>query len=176
VRAEQPQYPPGVRAGQRQNPPGVRAGQQQYQNPPVARQAAPPPLGDWRAPARGPERDRAGQQWRQQHQSWDQYAAWRRSSDWWRSDSSFRLFTGLRVGFFFVPERGYISLPRQYRDHHWREGEYLPRWFRTYAVSHYERYGLPRPPRGCVWIWLNGDVALIDRSDGYILDIARNVW
>jgi hypothetical protein len=35
---------------------------------------------------------------------------------------------------------------------------------------------LPPPPYGCVWVWLNGDVALIDRSDGYILDIARNVW
>ena len=75
-----------------------------------------------------------------------------------------------------MPQRGYIALPRQYRDHHWRAGEYLPGWFRAYSVSHYERYGLPRPPRGCAWIWLNGDVALIDRSDGYILDVVHNVW
>jgi Ni/Co efflux regulator RcnB len=135
-----------------------------------------PSLGDWRAPDRGPERDRAGQQWRQEHQNWDSGAAWRRSSDWWRSDSGFRLFVGPRVGFFFVPQIGYVSVPRRYRDRHWREGDYLPLWFRSYAVSNCERYGLPRPPRGCVWIWLNGDVALIDRSDGYILDIARNAW
>ncbi|MGZ6050227.1 MAG: RcnB family protein, partial [Phenylobacterium sp.] len=165
------QREPGVRAGQQRNPPGVRAGQQQYQTPPVARQQpyqnqpvarqAPPPLGDWRAPAHGPERDRAGQQWRQQHQSWDQYAAWRQGgSDWWRNDSSFRLFNGLRIGFFFVPERGYIALPRQYRERHWQAGDYLPAWFRAYTVRNYARYGLPRPPRGCVWIWLNGDVAL----------------
>lgn len=51
---------------------------------------------------------------------------------------------------------------------------YLPSWFRTYRVSNYARYGLPPPPYACVW--LLGDAALIDRSDGYILDIARNVW
>ena len=153
-----------------------RADRPQDRNLPVARQASPPALGGWRAPPRGPERDRAGQQWRQQHQSWDQSATWRQGSDWWRNDSAFRTFSGFRVGFFFVPARGYIALPHRYRDRHWQAGEYLPRWFRAYAVSNYYRYGLPRPPRGCVWIWLNGDVALIDRSDGYILDIARNVW
>ena len=85
-------------------------------------------------------------------------------------------FTGLRVGFFFVPDRGYIALPRQYRNRQWREGDYLPAWFRTYSVRDPWRYGLPRPPRGCEWVWLNGDVALIDRNDGYILDIASRVW
>jgi Ni/Co efflux regulator RcnB len=73
-------------------------------------------------------------------------------------------------------DRGYIALPRQYRNRIWRPGDYLPPWFRAYAVRDPWRYGLPRPPRGCVWIWLNGDVALIDRRDGYILDIARRVW
>jgi len=170
------QREPGVRAGQQQIPPGVRAGQQPYQNQPFARQAAPPPLEGWRAPPRGPERDRAGQQWRQQHQSWDQYAAWRQRPDWWRNDSGFRLFSGLRLGFFFVPEMGYIALPHQYRDRHWDVGDYLPSWFWRYTVRDYARYGLPRPPPGCVWVWLNGDIALIDRSDGYILDIARHVW
>jgi Ni/Co efflux regulator RcnB len=75
-----------------------------------------------------------------------------------------------------VPERGYVAIPRAYRDRRWREGDYLPAWFRTYTVGDYRRLGLPRPPRGCEWVWLNGDVALIDRSDGYILDIARQVW
>ncbi|HEY0648937.1 RcnB family protein [Phenylobacterium sp.] len=168
-RPVRPNPPPSERTQAR--PPG----QARVQPPAVAPPAALS-LGEWRAPARGPARDRAGQQWRQEHQSWDRYATWRRSPDWWRSDSGFRLFVGPRVGFFFVPQVGYVRVPRQYRNHHWREGEYLPRWFRAYTVSHYERYGLPRPPRGCVWIWLNGDVALIDRSDGYILDIARNAW
>lgn len=161
----------GGRAGQQQF-----SGQQQYQRPPLARQAIAPSLGEWRAPASRPQRNQAGQQWRQQHRNWDQNAAWRRNSDWWRNDSSFRLFTGLRMGFFFVPDRGYIALPSQYRNSHWQAGDYLPSWFRVYTVSNYARYGLPPPPYGCVWVWLNGDVALIDPSDGYILDIARNVW
>jgi Ni/Co efflux regulator RcnB len=185
--APSPQREPGVRAGEQQTSPGVRAGQQPYQspgmarqpqsqNPPIARQAPPPSLGQWHAPAGRPERNQAGQQWRQQHQNWDQGAAWRRSPDWWRGESSFRLFSGLRMSFFFVPDRGYIPLPSQYRNRHWQAGDYLPAWFRTYTVKEYARYGLPPPPYGCVWVWLNGDVALIDPSDGYILDIARNVW
>lgn len=165
-----PSPPPAQRAQTRPTDPG------RVQPPALAPPPASPSLGDWRAPARGPERERAGQQWRLEHRGWDSLAAWRRSPDWWRKDTGFRLFVGPRVGFFFVPQVGYVSVPRQYRNHHWREGEYLPRWFRTYTVSHYERYGLPRPPTGCVWVWLNGDVALIDRSDGYILDIARDAW
>ena len=115
-------------------------------------------------------------QWRQTHQSWDGGSPWRQSADWWRADSGFRLFTGMRIGFFFVPQIGYISEPRQYRGRHWGEGQYLPAWYRTYRVTNYARYGLPRPPRGCAWVWLNGDVALVDLRDGYILDIAHNVW
>lgn len=137
---------------------------------------APPALSVWRAPARGPSRDRMNEAWRQQNHNRDRSAPWRQNHDWWRNDSGFRLFVGPRVGFFFVPQRGYIALPERYRDHQWRAGDYLPTWFRGYPVSNYDRYGLPRPPRGCVWIWLNGAVGLVDRADGYILDVVHNVW
>jgi Ni/Co efflux regulator RcnB len=155
-----------------------RSGPQPAPNRGVVRQApaGPAALGGWRAPPRGPARDQAGQQWRQSHQGLDNSAPWRRSRDWWRNDSGFRLFQGPRIGFFFVPELGYIVLPHQYRSRHWQAGDYLPDWFRRYAVRDYWRYGLPQPPPGCIWVWLNGDVALIDRSDGYILDVIRNVW
>jgi len=146
----------------------------------MARPQGPQPaLSNWQSPAvRGAARDQSAQVWRQQNQSWDRTAVWRQQPDWWRYDRAFFGFgfTGVRVGFFFVPDRGYIALPRQYRNRIWRPGDYLPAWFRAYAVRDPWRYGLPRPPRGCVWIWLNGDVALIDRRDGYILDIARRVW
>ncbi|HZZ30403.1 MAG TPA: RcnB family protein [Phenylobacterium sp.] len=165
------QRQPVARVGQQQY-----SGQQQYPRPPVTRQAAAASLGEWRASASRPERNQAGQQWRQQHQNWDQSAVWRQNSTWWRGDDGFRLFTGLRIGFFFVPNRGYLVLPSQYRNSHWQAGDYLPSWFRSYTVSDYARYGLPPPPYGCVWVWLNGDVALIDPSDGYILDVARNAW
>jgi len=71
---------------------------------------------------------------------------------------------------------GYISVPHQYRRHHWQAGQYLPNWFWRYAVREYWSYGLPDPPDGCAWVWVNNDVALIDLSDGYILDIVHNVW
>lgn len=153
---------------------------QQPRPPMQAPQVQPRPpaasLGAWHAPARGPARDRATQQWRQQNQGWDQGSVWRRSPDWWRADRGFALFQGPRIGFFFIPNLGYRAVPSQYRNRHWEAGDYLPAWFRAYRVSDYQRYGLPRPPYGCVWVWLNGDVALIDRADGYILDVVGGVW
>jgi Ni/Co efflux regulator RcnB len=136
----------------------------------------PPVLGQWNRTVRGADRDQYSQQWRQGHQGWDRSTLWRRSPDWWRHDSGFRLFFGPRIGFFFFPEYGYVSAPAQYRQHYWRAGEYLPSWFWRYTVRDYRHYGLPRPPDGCSWVWLDGDVALIDRSDGYIIDIVRNRW
>ncbi len=43
-------------------------------------------------------------------------------------------------------------------------------------MNDYYDYGLPAPPPGCAWIWLNGNIALVDMSDGYIIDIVYNVW
>jgi Ni/Co efflux regulator RcnB len=176
-RAPQPQAQPrppfqasGPRGPVQQSAPQHPAAQPSPPRGPVAS------LGAWHAPARGPERTRANQQWRQQNSGWDRSAPWRRSPTWWRGDPGFSLFVGPRIGFFFVPGLGYRDMPALYRDRHWRAGDYLPGMFRAYVVADYRRYGLPRPPFGCVWIWLNGDVALIDRSDGYILDVVTNVW
>jgi len=160
--------------GVQQPPP--RAGQPQAQKMQPVRRPQPPPLAGWSRTVRGAARDKADLQWRQGHRNWDRNAPWRQNPNWWRSDPSFRLFSGPRVGFFFIPELGYISAPRQYQKHDWRPGEYLPSWFWRYQVRDYERYGLPQPPDGCVWIWLDGDVALMDASDGYIVDIVRDVW
>ena len=150
------------------------AGSPVVRQPPVPR--APPALGGWNGNVRGSQRAQLGQQWRGQHQNWDQNAPWRGNHDWWRNYPSFRQFTGVRIGFFFFPDYGYVIAPDEYRERHWQAGEYLPRWFWRYSVREYANYGLPRPPDGCGWIWLNGNVALVDRSDGYIIDIVYNVW
>jgi Ni/Co efflux regulator RcnB len=118
----------------------------------------------------------AGQQWRQQHQRVDRGAVWRSNRDWWRQDAGFRLFSGVRIGFFFVPEVGYVSAPRGYWGRQWRAGDVLPRWFWRYEVRDFWRYGLPAPPNGCAWVWVNDNVALIDLYNGYILDIVYNVF
>jgi len=76
----------------------------------------------------------------------------------------------------FFPGYGYIAVPHEYQNHYWRVGDYLPQWFWRYTVSQYWTYGLPQPPPGCAWIWLDGDVALVDMSDGYIVDMVTNIW
>jgi Ni/Co efflux regulator RcnB len=134
------------------------------------------PLSGWDRNARGPDRSQLGQQWRGQHHNWDQNSPWRGNTNWWRGQPSFRLFLGPRIGFFFFPDFGYVRAPQEYQNHYWRAGDNLPNWFWRYTVRNYERYGLPTPPDGCAWIWLDGDVALVDLSDGYILDIVYNVW
>jgi Ni/Co efflux regulator RcnB len=141
--------------------------------PPVAH---PPPLADWNRNLRGPDRWRYTQEWRAQHHDWDRYAPWRHNRDWWRRYPGFRWYTGFRVGFFFFPEVGYVAAPPDYVNQYWSIGSYLPAWFWQYAIQDYGAYGLPAPPDGCGWIWLNGDIALVDLSDGYIVDIIRDAW
>jgi Ni/Co efflux regulator RcnB len=147
---------------------------------PVGKTAQPPKgvarLGDWNRTVRGPDRDQAGVQWRQGHANWDSRSPWRSNPNWWRGDRSFRLFLGPRIGFFFVPDFGYVRPPAQYERRYWRTGEFLPNWFWRYEVREYWRLDLPRPPDGCIWVWVDNDVALIDASDGYILDIVHNAW
>lgn len=135
-----------------------------------------PALSGWNRGVSGPARVQAGQQWRRQHTGWDSHTVWRQNPNWWRGNSAFRLYVGVRGGYFFIPGLGYISVPTQYRARHWRAGDTLPGWFWRYQVRDYWNYGLPRPPDGCIWVWVNNDVALIDASDGYILDIEHNVW
>jgi Ni/Co efflux regulator RcnB len=160
--------------------PAARIIQQGQGRPPTTQFAQKPAgiarLGGWSRPARGPARDQAAQQWRQGHQGWDQSAPWRRDRNWWRGNDAFSLYVGVRSGFFFIPEIGYVSAPRQYRGHHWQAGQYLPNWFWRYRVSDYWNYGLPEPPDGCFWVWVNNDMALIDTGDGFILDIVHNAW
>ena len=161
----------GAQSGQRN-----RAGQAAVGTRANARGPSGPALGGWNPAVRGTQRVQAGQVWRQQNQGFDQRAVWRSNRNWWRQDSGFSLFSGLRVGFFFIPEIGYVSAPRGYWGRHWRDGEFLPRWYWRYEVRDFWRYGLPRPPEGCAWVWVDRDVALVALDDGYILDIIHNVW
>jgi Ni/Co efflux regulator RcnB len=117
-----------------------------------------------------------GQSWRQGHSSWQSHGIWQRDRNWWRHDRRFGGYNGLRIGFFFAPGWGYYEVPRQYYGYRWAVGQYLPQAFWQYQVSDYWNYGLPEPPYGCAWIWLNGSIALVNLSDGYIIDMVYNVW
>jgi Ni/Co efflux regulator RcnB len=133
-------------------------------------------LGDWDRRVVGEDRDRSANEWRNRHQGWDGNASWHRSLNWWRGHPGFRNYYGPRFHFFFIPGYGYISPPLDYWGRHWRVGEYLPPWFWRYEVRDYWLYGLPTPPPGCAWVWVDHDVALVDMSDGYIIDIVYGVW
>lgn len=144
--------------------------------PPPGQERGRPPLGDWNRNLHGRDRDQAGGQWRRQHHDWDRASPWRSDPNWWRHNRSFRFYFGQRIGFFFIPDYGYVVVPPEYQQHYWRAGDSLPQWFWRYEVKDYWTYGLPEPPDGCAWVWVDDDVALIDLDDGYILDIVHNVW
>lgn len=70
---------------------------------------------------------------------------------------------------------GYVSAPPPYLRRYWPPGDMLPSWYWRYRILDYEQYGLPMPPDGCFWVWMDDDVALIE-SNGFIVDVVRNVW
>ena len=115
-------------------------------------------------------------QWQSTNQNWNNSTVWQRDRNWWRGNDAFRNYSGVRLNFFFAPGFGYYSVPRQYRQHSWHLGDYLPSYFMRYVVNDYRSYGLPRPPYNCRWIWVNNSILLVDRSDRYILDEVSNIW
>lgn len=174
----------------------------QAQAPAEARhQAPPPPHGqprpegqfDHQAQARpqnqpgpqGGERDHRApaavhveqrDQWRSGHADWNRETVWSRDRNWWHENAGFREYRGARPNFFFAPGYGYYSVPREYWGLRWAVGAFLPAFFLSYAVADYREYGLPEPPDGCEWVWVNNNVLLVDRSDGYVVDEIDNVW
>jgi len=114
--------------------------------------------------------------WRSAHSDWDRSTYWRQNRDWWRGRAEFRGYVGPRDGFWFIPGIGYYQAPQEYWGRHWGYGDYLPRYFWQYQVYSWADYGLPPPPWGCAWVWIDGGVALIDLSDGYILDVEYGLY
>jgi Ni/Co efflux regulator RcnB len=158
--------PPGGRPGVGQ--PANRGPQAGHWNPQVEqhfdRRANP---GQW-AQTRN--------DWRGAHSGWNHTVIWGSNHDWWRGRSEFRGYAGPRVGFWFIPGVGYYQAPQAYWGRHWGYGDYLPQMLWQYQVNDWADYGLPPPPWGCAWVWIDGGVALIDLSDGYVLDVEYGLW
>ena len=115
-------------------------------------------------------------QWRSTNPNWNSRTLWQRDPNWWHGNASFSNYNGVRLNFFFAPGYGYYSVSQQYQGRRWHPGEYLPSFFLRYVVRNYRSYGLPAPPDGASWVWVNTSVLLVDRDDGYILDEVDNVW
>lgn len=99
-----------------------------------------------------------------------------RSNDWWRNDRGFRGYTGVRFGFYFAPNYGYYSVPRNYWGQRWYIGDYLPSIFWRYSLNDYRTYGLGYPPPGTQWVAVDNSIYLIDQYDGYIIEVIRDAW
>lgn len=99
-----------------------------------------------------------------------------RSNDWWRNDRRFRGYSGYRYGYYFAPNHGYYSVPRNYFGQRWGVGDFLPSVFWRYRLDDYRTYGLGYPPRGTRWVAVDNTVYLIDNYDGYIIDAIYNAW
>lgn len=115
-------------------------------------------------------------QWHSTHANLNSNTVWQRNPNWWRGNASFRNYTGARANYFFAPGFGYYSVPQEYWGRSWNTGAYLPAFFLRYVVNDDQAYGLPVPPYGCSWVWVNTSILLVDLSDGYILDEIDNVW
>jgi Ni/Co efflux regulator RcnB len=94
----------------------------------------------------------------------------------YRNDNRWRSYTGVRLGFYFFPGRGYYRVPDSYYNYRWARGEVLPSYFYSYRIYDWDYYGLPSPPYGCGWFFVGQDAVLIDLRSGEILDIIYDVW
>jgi Ni/Co efflux regulator RcnB len=94
----------------------------------------------------------------------------------WHNDHRWNGYSGVRLGFYFFPGRGYYRVPDAYYDRQWRRGEYLPSIFYSYRITDWYDYGLPQPPYGCAWYFVGEDAVLMVISTGEILDVIYNFW
>ncbi|MFN7533421.1 MAG: RcnB family protein [Brevundimonas sp.] len=120
---------------------------------------------DYREFQRSWNRDRWRSDWSRRHRD-----------NWWRSHSWFRDYSGVRVGFYFAPGYGYYQVPRHYWGVRWSAGQYLPSVFWRYRLNDWSWDGLPWPPVGTRWVYVDNHAYLIDERDGYILDVIWDVW
>lgn len=119
------------------------------------------------------------QEWRQRfdRDSWRRDWSRRHTQpDWWRDDRRFRGWSGVRIGFYFSPGFGYYSVPRSYWGQRYHEGERLPAFFWRYEIRDYASWGLPWPPAGAMWVWVDNNIYLVDRFDGYIIEAIHDAW
>jgi Ni/Co efflux regulator RcnB len=68
--------------------------------------------------------------------------------------------------------------PYGWYDRRWTFGEFLPGlfWSTDYWLNDFDRYDLPPPPYGTVWVRNGDDALLIDRDSGEIISVRYGVF
>ncbi|HEY3811984.1 MAG TPA: RcnB family protein [Caulobacteraceae bacterium] len=123
-------------------------------------------------------RDQQASLWRQRHVDVDHNTAWKKSGgDWWKGRSGFKDYDGHHHHHHrFIPDIGYVDESTDCRFDTIEVGVLAPPCATAYGLTDWSSYGLPRPPAGCKWVWLDGSIALVQESDGYVIQILRNVF
>lgn len=159
-------------------------GQRQQAAPQQQQQAAPPDRGNrdagrsqggYRDYNRDGNRDynRGGQDYRRDgrddyRRGYDNrrrdYSGFR---DYGRSYNSARRFRGPSY-----------HRPNGWYDRRWAFGDFLPGlfWSSSYWLNDFDRYDLPPPPYGTVWVQNGRDALLVDRDSGEIISVRYSVF
>lgn len=189
-RPDRPSRPDGERP-QRPGSPGVerprpeRPGAERPSRPGGdARPNRPDRNDGWNRPDRpdggwNRDRDRDHREFRQRFSREQWLRDWNRRharTDWWRNDRAFRGWSGVRIGFYFAPGYGYYNVPRSYWGRRFHEGELLPSIFWRYEIRDFDRWGLPWPPAGTMWVFVDNSIYLVDRYDGYVIEAIHDAW
>ncbi len=68
--------------------------------------------------------------------------------------------------------------PAGWYDRRWSFGEFLPGlfWSSSYWLNDFDRYELPPPPYGTVWVQNGRDALLVDRDTGEIISVRYGVF
>jgi Ni/Co efflux regulator RcnB len=68
--------------------------------------------------------------------------------------------------------------PAGWYDRRWSFGEFLPSlfWSSSYWLNDFDRYDLPPPPYGTVWVQNGRDALLVDRDTGEIISVRYGVF
>jgi len=88
----------------------------------------------------------------------------------------FRSYSGIRIGFYFAPNYGYYRVPQSYYQVRYQRGSYLPSFFLRYRINNPYDYGLPYPPYGMAYVWIDNCIALVDLYNYEIVDIYYDIY
>jgi Ni/Co efflux regulator RcnB len=136
----------------------------------------PTALTAWMGSNNTPQRAHLAAVWRSQNHDLDKHAPWKHGGDWWKGRPGFKGYHGHRHHHRFIPDIGYVELSDDCSLDTLAIGAFAPRCMLTYTVADWASYGLPPPPGGCEWVWLDGAIALVQISDGYIIEIVPQVF
>lgn len=100
----------------------------------------------------------------------------RRHPAWWRGHPWFAGYRGLRRGYFFVPGRGYVPVPRAYYGRRWLVGHIVPPVLRRFHVHDVAFYRLRPAPPGHAWIYVDNNIVLMRVATGVIVDVLHRIW